>query len=116
MSLQKVVSTYDEKACWEQYMVVWRGAATYRKLRDWHRDEYGFGSQMGAYWAAWRWACKNPEACYPQYKNWFDDKFSQDVTFNDFVKLCKTRVENSGHSILGKRKYGAFCRQWDLAE
>lgn len=105
---------YDEKGCWNRFMEM--GAAyTVRKLNSWHKEKYGFVSHMGVQWAIWRYACKNPETAYDQYKVW-----NLGFGFRDFLKKCQRIAKGTGNSrrdsILGKRAYRQFCQKYELEE
>ena len=121
---------YNDQECWEQFMS-WGAAATFKKLKEWHIEKHGFGSQMGPRWAMWRWAAENPELCYPQYKKWYFETAMNTNWFNDdpnipfggkdsFLEGIKTVVKGTGakrsNNILSHRAYKQFCAKWNLEE
>ena len=113
---------YDEKACWDKAME-WGAAFTYRKLKKWHRDYYGFGSQMGPCWAMWRYAINNAEECFPQYKQWYfqtyenslrhKEDIKSEVNFKDFLEDCKAHAKGK-NTILSRSAYKKFCEKYGL--
>jgi len=113
---------YDEKECWDLYMS-WGAAATVEKLHRWHKEYKGFGSHMGGIWAMWRYAAQNPDACYPQFKQWYfesasaiaDEVVDPNITFDDFLNEIRVHAKNK-NSIMSQKKYKQFCQKWNLNE
>ena len=125
----KKIKKYDEKECWDKFMEMGAGA-TIRKLNNWHTEKYGFASQMGPYWAMWRYACKNVDQAFGQYKVWWFETASAVqnvknvpsfiVTKEDFLKDCRNHIIGSGNirrdSVLSQRAYRKFCQENGLEE
>ena len=121
---------YDEKECWDLYMS-WGAGATVDKLHKWHLANTDFGSRMGGVWAMWRWAARNPELCYPQYRQWFFEnnvgkteqveengkrvqkEINPNITFNDFLGIIQEEARNV--SVLSRRAYRQFCAKYELS-
>lgn len=132
-------NNYNEKECWDKYMSLGAAASTQRML-NWHRLENGFGTRMGPVFAMWRWAVKNPEECYPQYKEWlkqnapggdikdypnykrkwFAENYNngeyKEITFEEFLGVLRDRTKGYVCSVLGKKAYRRFCAKWNLEE
>lgn len=145
MKIRNNDKRYNEQECWDKYMS-WGAAASVPRLLAWHKSENGFGSRMGAVFAMWRWAIKNPEICYPQYQEWLNkntpnagegeeflkqypnykkkwivENFGRDgvykeITFNEFLDVLKNRVIGYEGSVLGKKAYKRFCDKYQLKE
>lgn len=118
---------YDDKLCFETYMK-WGAAATHRKLREWCKQvgmvNYMTGrpSQMGAFWALWRYAMQNPEEGFPLYKEWWYHttlpmsefgRVNPHATFEDFLGDIQNHAYNN-KSIASQSKYEAFCEKYGL--
>jgi hypothetical protein len=111
------VKKYNEQECWEVYMGM-GAAASQKKLINWLWEERRIkASNMGPVWAMWRWALKNPEQCYEQYKKWWFESASQEgvdsnVSFRDFLEDVKHHCR---HRSMGSRKeYEDFCAKYGL--
>lgn len=111
---------YDDKRCFERYMK-WGAAATHDKLRQWCisvgmvNSNTGKVSQMGAYWAMWRYAMNNAEEAYPLYKDWWFENDPQKRT-PTFLKFL-TDIQNHAYdnkSVASQYKYEDFCEKWEL--
>lgn len=121
MPLVKRRKIYNDRECWETAMS-WGAAFTYRKLAKWHIGKHGFGSAMGPRWAMWRYACQNPEECFPAYKDWYfltaynGTRSPRDpdpnITFRDFLEDCKAHGNNK--SVMARRTYKKFCEKHGL--
>jgi hypothetical protein len=113
---------YDGKECWELYMS-WGGASSYRKLRDWHRANKGYGSQMGPFWAMWKYAFLNVEEAYPAYQKWYadvvasigDKNMNPNSTILGYLEDIKKHAKNRPN-ISNLRTYVAFCKAYGLVE
>jgi hypothetical protein len=126
MALTKLRNTnkiYPDKELWEKYMS-WGKAASHLKLRRW-LIENGFSIKeygMGAFWAMWRYAIRNPEEAFPLYKKWYfetasDVKPNPDVidpvvTFQDFLEDCRLHARQ--RSCVSRGEYIRFCNKHGL--
>ena len=113
---------YDDEECWNLAMS-WGAAFTTNKLHRWHKENKGFGSHMGGIWAMWRWAAKNPELCYPQYKKWYFESASDvsnevidpNASFEEFLEDIR-RHAHGKDSILSKKAYKQWCVKYGLED
>lgn len=111
------VKKYPDKECWEQFMVAMCGGASHGKLRAWLWETKRMkASQMGAYWAMWRWAIHNPEKTFPQYSKWYFETASGDgidpnVSFEDFLQDLKRKAQIGA---VGRAEYRQFCERYGL--
>lgn len=111
---------YDDKRCFETYMS-WGAAATHSKLRAWCKQvgmvgtQTGRASQMGAYWAMWRYALENPEEGYELYREWWyeNDPSKRMPTLKGFLVDIQNHAWNN-KSVASVSKYEAFCEKYDL--
>jgi hypothetical protein len=111
------IRKYNDQECWEHFMVEMGGGASHGKLRAWLREIKRVKvSQMGPYWAMWRWAARNPELTYPQYKKWYFETASivgedGNASFEDFLQDIK---KASMIGALGRAEYRQFCEKYSL--
>lgn len=113
-------SMYDGERLWKQYMS-WGAAATHKKLRGWVESvgmcnpEIGRPSQMGPFFAMWRWAIRNPEEAYPHYKSWWfeTDPLHCEPSYEDFLKDLRKHAINA--SMLSVPAYRKFCEKHGLS-
>lgn len=109
---------YDEEECWNLAMS-WGAAFTTNRLHEWHKKNKNFGSHMGGVWAMWRWAARNPELCYPQYKQWYLESakaievIDANVTFEEFLRDIQKHAKGKD-SILGRKAYKKWCAKYGL--
>lgn len=110
---------YDGKLLWETYMG-WGAAATYKKLRAFAREkgmvnpETGQVSHMGVYFAAWKYAFRNPYEAHKSYKEW---RFQTDrylPSFRDFLLEIQNHAYNNKSIATSDKAYEEFCRTFDL--
>lgn len=125
---------YDDKEIWDHAMGM--GAAfTVRKLCAWHIEQKGFGTLMGCVFAMWRHAARNPELCFPQYRQWYFEnaigqtqwvfgengkmekkEVNSNTTFTNFLLDIQRHIKSDKKSIFGKKTYKDWCARYGLAE
>jgi len=123
---------YDDRECWDLAMS-WGAAFTVDKLHRWHKKNKGFGSRMGGVWAMWRWAARNPELCYPQFKKWYfenaigetrweeigdkmvEKDINPNVTFEEFLEKIRDHAKDKD-SVLSNTAYKTWCAKWNMEE
>lgn len=114
---------YNGKELWETYMS-WGAAASHRKLRLWFEEKGVKASQMGAFWAMWRYALGNPEEAFPAYKKWWFETASNqsdgvvvdsNVDFQKFLEDIRNHAYGKS-CIVGRRTYRTFCKKYSLSE
>lgn len=121
MALTKLTKKfYDDKLLWETFMG-WGRAATYKKLREWCIDQgmvnpdTGTVSQMGVFFAMWRYAVNCPEEAYKGYQEW-QMQYGNFPTFEDFCKDVLAHAFSKKAIVVGKRKKRDFVRQYIKSE
>lgn len=114
---------YDGKRLWEEYHS-WGRAATHDKLREWAlangmvNTRSGKVSQMGPFFAMWRYALHNPEEAYPAYERWAKEyeeylvPEGMDIDFKAFLKDIREHAKHGG--VVGRQTYLEFCEKYEL--
>lgn len=113
---------YDDKKCFERYMT-WGAAATHAKLRRWCisvgmvNPATGTVSQMGPFWAAWRYALNNIETpgVFEMYREWWfeSDAEKKVPTFLHFIVNIQNHAWNN-KSIASQEKYDNLIEKYNL--
>lgn len=117
MGLTRISKRYfDDRLLWKTYMG-WGRAATYSRLRAWCiqngmvNPETGKVSQMGVYWAIWRFAVRNPEEAYEDYKLW-QMEFGNFPTFQEFCIDLYLHAYAKKAIVIGKKKKKEFIEKY----
>lgn len=117
MGLTKMTGRfYDDKLLWETYMG-WGRAATYARLREWclqngmYNPITGKVSQMGCFWAMWRYAVHNPEEAYEAYRKW-QFEYGLFPTFEDFCKDVYAHAFERRAMVTGKKNKAVFYAKY----
>lgn len=117
-------TVYDGKRLWETYME-WGRGSSHKRLREWARENNmvnpwtGKVSQMGAFWAMWRYAVHNPEEAYESYKK-HTEEFPEliamgiSVNFEFFLKDVQKHARNE--AVVSRKTYREFCKKHNLEE
>lgn len=108
----------DDKECWDTYMS-WGAAASHKKLRLFMQEKNQVNvSVMAPFFAMWRYAIRNPEETFTQYKKWFFETASQEgldgnITFDDFLQDLKQHGKME--ALLSRSRYIEFCEKYNLS-
>jgi hypothetical protein len=114
---------YDGKDLWEYYHSLGK-AATHGKLREYaktrgmYSHRKGVPSQMGPYWAMWRYALRNPEEAWPAYEKWAKEYEGEliaqgiDINFQNFLEDIREHAKSGG--VVGDETYLEFCEKYQL--
>lgn len=112
---------YDEKLLWETYHG-WGKASSHPRLREWAKESgmsnpnTGEVSQMGPWFAMWRYAFNNPKEAYPAWEAWIKDNFDAiadkniAINFDTFLKEIKKEARH----IYSKKRIQAWCEKWKV--
>jgi ABC-type nitrate/sulfonate/bicarbonate transport system substrate-binding protein len=78
----------------------------------------GKASPMGPYWAAWRYALRNPKEAYPAWEKWAKEYLSElaeqgiEINFEKFLEEIKEHARRG--AVVGENAYKKFCAEWQL--
>lgn len=105
---------YDGKELFETYCG-WGAASSTTRLVLYAKEKYGQTSQMGPYYAMWKWAFQNPKEAYPLWKEYCFERYpeKEQPTFEDFVKdlASRGRNQNIGGNTANLQK---FCARYGI--
>lgn len=106
---------YDGKLLWETWCN-WGAAASNPRLMEFSKQQFGRSSQMGPYYAKWKYAFDNPEKAYELWKEYsFNANPEEPVpTWEEFLlQLQKLGTRNP--TIGGSRSnVERFCAKYGL--
>lgn len=113
---------YDDRRLYEKFMK-WGAAANHKKLRDWcvrvgmFNPEIGRPSQMGPFWAVWRYALENADkpGVFELYREWWfeSDPRKRIPTMRHFLENIKFHSYDR-KSVASRTKYEKFCEEHKL--
>lgn len=106
---------YDGKVLFKVWCE-WGMAATNDRMMEFSKTHFGAWSQMGPYYAMWRYAFENPEEAFVFWKDfWFNtypDR-EQPAKFENFLLEIKKRAEKNP-SIASPKRMERFCAKYNL--
>lgn len=93
----------------------WGLASGHDRLIEFSRSTYGQASQMGPYFAMWRWALENPEKAFEYWKEWYFHNYPdrEPPTFEDFLLVLRERGKTN-KNIAPPKKLERFCARYNL--
>ena len=106
---------YDGKLLFETYCN-WGAAASNPRLIEFARQTYGRASQMGPYYAMWKYAFDNPKVAYELWKEYSFNRFPEEPipTWEQFLLELRDRAVKNP-TIGGTRKnVERFCAEHNL--
>lgn len=99
----------------------WGRAAGYSRLEKWANEHgmyhpgRGKASKMGAYFAMWRWALRNPQKAWEIFEPWareYENELTAagvEINYQEFMKVIERHLRAKGS--IGFDKYLEFCRE-----
>lgn len=127
MALTKLLAPdkdiYDGERIWKKFTSM-GAASTTEKLNQWCEsvgmvnEALGKVSHMGPTWAMWRYAFRNPEEAYPQYKSWAEEYRNElvisgkKITKELFYEELSLKGKHT--TVVGDKEYFAFCEKYKV--
>jgi hypothetical protein len=106
---------YDGKLLFKTWCE-WGRASSNDRLIAFSKANFGVGSQMGAYYAMWRYAFDNPEEAFEYWRDfWFNtypDR-EQPAKFENFLLEVKKRAEKNP-SVASTKRLERWCAKYNL--
>jgi hypothetical protein len=112
---------YDEERLWKTYHG-WGKASSHPRLRAWAEENgmvnpnSGKVSQMGPWFAMWRYAFQNPKEAYPAWEEWMKENMAAIadkhvlINFDTFLKEIRKVARN----MYSEKKVRAWCEKWKV--
>jgi hypothetical protein len=75
----------------------WGQASNHDRLIEFAREKYGQASQMGPYYAMWRWAFENPEKAFVYWKEWWflNNPDKDPAVFEEFLIVIRDKAKSN---------------------
>lgn len=104
---------YDGEELFKAW-VGWGRAATYKMLNEYTETKYGRSSQMGSYYAMWKWAWLNPEKSFPLWNTYRQHIGEKELTWEEYLAFVLEKAVQNGNVSGGESNITRFCVKYGL--